>query len=352
MNRLRALVLTFVSGLALLSVSSSPAAQSACTDSDKACLRAQLRKSPVTAKSFWRAALKQPLAVRVGPAPPELVNFINVANRLDGFPNRPTTAPLPADFVKDVADAIAEIPPRVLKLVDKKLVGIYFVNDLGGTGYTDVVQGETRANDAAFVVLDLQVLAQQTANTWATWKENTPFKPDARHRLEARIEADAHNNRKNAIQYILLHELAHVLSVGEKFHPPWTEEPAKIVGYPFAQLSWQFDTVGKSYRSVFEARFTHRKDIVYYLGAKLPAASMASVYAQWHQTNFPTLYAATVPGDDFAESFVSYVHTVIQKRPWQITLHSEGQPPRTYETCWSEPRCATKRALMEKLVGK
>jgi len=86
------------------------------------------------------------------------------------------------------------------------------------------------------------------------------------------------------------------------------------------------------------------------IGARLAASDMPAAYASLGKTNFPTLYAATSPGDDFAESFASYVHTVMMKRPWEITIRRDGKVAATYRTCWQEPRCAAKRAILERLL--
>ena len=77
---------------------------------------------------------------------------------------------------------------------------------------------------------------------------------------------------------------------------------------------------------------------------------MAAAYGSLEKTNFPTLYAATTPGDDFAESFVSYVHTALMKRPWEITIRKDGEVVKSYRTCWEEPRCAAKRRILEDLL--
>jgi hypothetical protein len=49
----------------------------------------------------------------------------------------------------DLHDALAELAPQVLKLIDDRLLGIYLVDDLGGTGYTDVVPGRSQSRAAA-----------------------------------------------------------------------------------------------------------------------------------------------------------------------------------------------------------
>lgn len=90
----------------------------------------------------------------------------------------------------------------------------------------------------------------------------------------------------------------------------------------------------------------------YYFGAKLAAADMAATYANLEKTNFPSLYAATQPGDDFAEAFASYVHVVLQRRLWQITISRDGEVLKRFDACWDEPRCTAKRRVLEQMIGR
>jgi hypothetical protein len=47
---------------------------------------------------------------------------------------------------------------------------------------------------------------------------------------------------------------------------------------------------------------------------------------------------------------VNYVHTVLMKRPWEITIRHEGKVALTYKPCWQEARCAPKRRILEDLL--
>jgi hypothetical protein len=177
--------------------------------------------------------------------------------------------------------------------------------------------------------------------------------------LNARIEADGDNNRKNAIQYILLHELGHVLSVGTDIHPPWNIGPKDVkrnTSYPFLDLSWKLDRKANAYRSLFDEKFPQRMNTVYYFGAKLSGTDMVPTYVNLESTNFPSLYAATSPGDDFAEAFASYVHVVVMGRPWQITISRDGEVVHAFKSCWGELRCTKKqemlRGILKRLIAK
>ncbi len=54
--------------------------------------------------------------------------------------------------------------------------------------------------------------------------------------------------------------------------------------------------------------------------------------------------------DDFAEAFASYVHSVTMKRPFLIRIHHNGKQVKSFDACWSLPRCADKRQLIEQLL--
>jgi hypothetical protein len=322
-----------------------------CGEKDSACAREAARTHPVRKPEFWRAALAKPVGERIGPAPPELVHFVTLDNVANGYPNRPRVSKLTPDFLADVKRAFEAIPAAVKRRLEAKLAGIYFADDFGGTGFSDEI-GEAGKAKLGFVLLDPTVLTARKANDWATWKENSPFKPAKGLALEATIEKPGDDTRANAIQYILLHELGHVLSVGEDALPSWALEPKNVKStreFPFFELSWTI--AGDRYASLFDARFPQRKDVVFYFGAKLDATAMVDTYAALEATNFPTLYAATHPGDDFAESLVNYVHVEMMGKPFEIRIRNGSKVVKRYGACWREPRCAAKRAYLEKFLA-
>lgn len=325
----------------------------ACAATDKPCLMKLQKASPVRAAAFWKPYLARPIGERMGPAPEAVVEFLATDNLIQGFAEKPRPGRLTPDFVADVRGAIADLPPAVRRVLDENFAGVWFVDDLGGTGFTDMFHDGSDRPVGGYIVLDSAVLAKFTANAWATWKENTPFKAAKGWSLTARIEDAAGDNRRGAIGYILLHELGHVLSINRDIHPRWDREPRETpegARFPFYDLSWTVDRKANRFVSRFDGDFPLRRSVAYYRQPQVAASDMVTVYDALAATDFPTLYAATSPGDDFAESFVSYVHTVMMKRPWEITIRHDGKVMKTYRTCWPEPRCAAKRAILESLL--
>jgi hypothetical protein len=326
---------------------------SPCQEGTPQCAMKARSQSPIRKIGFWKVALEKPLERRIGPAPAELATYLALDNIVQGIPIAPQSMSVSDDVLDDVKAALAELPPTVRQMLSDNLVGIHFVRGLGGTAFTDYVAGDSTHEAAAFVVLDMEVLGSHLANSWATWKENSPFMAHPRFRLEVELERQDGNTRKNAIQYILLHELGHVLSIGRTLHPPWqlpvsADRPPR--DYAFSKLSWKLNEAGTGYTSMFEAEFSRRKDVVFYFGARLGADQMASAYEQLEHTNFVTLYGATAPVDDFADAFASYVHTVLMGRPLEIRILQDEQLVKTYRSCWAETRCAEKRKVIEQLL--
>ena len=69
------------------------------------------------------------------------------------------------------------------------------------------------------------------------------------------------------------------------------------------------------------------------------------------RTSFPTLYAATNPWDDFAESFANYVHVVLLRKPWRVQVRGVGDDTETFDACWGLPRCEAKERMLRALLG-
>jgi hypothetical protein len=325
----------------------------ACDKTDNECITRTLRAHPAHRFADWQPMFEKPLIERIGPAPAKVVDYLTLDNIVNGWNERPRATQAPASFIAEVKAALADLPPEVNLLFVDRLAGIFLVDDLGGTGFTDIIEDASGEQVAGYIVLDANVLAGRTANDWATWKESTPFSPEVGWQLAARIERDAQDSRRNAIQYILLHELGHVLSIGGREHPPWTIQPKEVEhadAYPFFNLSWQVDAKANRYESLFDSAFASRTSVAYYSGAKLRMSQAPDVYGELARTNFPSLYAATKPGDDFAESFASYVHVVLMKRPWDITIAHDGKVVTNFGACWDEPRCADKRRAMEAIL--
>ncbi len=306
----------------------------------------------VRRSSFWKGRFNpdSPIEDRIKKAPQEFVKYLREDLHRLGYESQPVITEPSTSFKADIQAAVQEMPDAVKKLVAPKLVGIFLISGIKVSGYTTSVEDSSGRKVGAFVVLNLSAL-NKTANQWASWRENSPFSPDpSGFKLAAKIENDEQDNRKNALQYLLLHEFGHVVATGNSIHPEFTKtsntdkDPAH---FAFSAQSWK--SKDNWYVSIFDKNFAGRSSIAYYADPEnqIPFAYALPLYFDLEDTNFPTLYAATGPADDFAESFVSFVHTVLMKRPFQINLTKGNKIIKSFTPCWDHPRCKGKRDILE-----
>jgi len=116
----------------------------------------------------------------------------------------------------------------------------------------------------------------------------------------------------------------------------------------FVNLSWK-NGAGKTIMSRFDDRFPERAAIKAYAfdNARLTASQIPLVYANLEKhTNFHSLYACESPWEDWAESFATYFHVIIDQRPWQVVIEQADRPDTVVESCWSQARCRDKEVFV------
>ena len=313
----------------------------------------QLRTHPVRSVEYWQQRDRNKARqTNIGPAPPELIEFMRLDNAFQGYSERPVPVSRESALLRDVAAAMEGLPRAVKRIAERRLFFIALVRDLGGgTGYMDAVANTDGSAAGGFIVLDEEAL-DRTANAWASWREGSAFKAREGWSLEVRIESKHNDTRVNAIRYILLHELGHVIDavLGATQIEGGNNQNRADNG--FYQLSWTESQTSQTSR--FDNAWPERETMAFYSfdASKLDATDVVPVYEWLRSTNFPTLYAASSPAEDFAESFVNYVHVVLDKRPFEVRLQKGGQSERLLGSCWDGPLCESKRATMKRLLRR
>jgi hypothetical protein len=302
----------------------------------------------------WTDLQRQPLHERILPLPAEVRDFVLQVNQATGLDAVPQ-AVAPNDVLRaDLRAALTGMPNGVLDLVAPLLLGICLGRNLGSSGATDiVVDGRDGRILGCIVLLDVDLMAAHTANSWATWKDNLPFLSGPGFTLDTTI-ADPHDDtRANALQFLLLHEFGHVLTADGDFLPRWWESA------PDAQFSWDFSYLALSWTTNAAGRFVPqaasdfdlRGVVDFYGNNKLDGEAIVMAYAGLELADFASLYGATNPYDDFAECFATYVHVEMMGKPHVLRIDLDGAPQAWLESFWANERSAPKRAFMERMFG-
>ncbi len=296
---------------------------------------------------YWGFAWKEkPLSQRIAKAPDLVIQLLTVENELHGFTERPTPAEPAPEFGMVLQHIEERLPDKVRRLLTDRVIGVFLVDHLGGAGFAEAVRDENQKEKYAFIVLNRGLLLKRRANEWATWKENSVFKtePDKDVKLDVVIEKPAEDSVENAIRFILLHEIGHVLGMASGAHPSWNEPAAVSDRYPFTAISWKMEkgAVKSRYDELFPARSLVR--FYRFHGALLTTGQIETVYRRlFTATDFPSLQASVNIWEDFADSFALYVHVVREGRPYEIRLKRAGQQDTVYHPCWHDGRCENKK---------
>lgn len=265
-------------------------------------------------------------------------DYIKQLNQIDGLEEVPK--PLEEQEFRKAQNEffkIAQEEPLVLKnLKNKYIHWIYLCNNLGSTGISGFIQKENHFI-GGFIILDLGLL--KNANDWISYKENTVF---ALKELSLKIQIDKENSLSHGIDYILLHELGHIVSVVEGYVPDFISEYRDFQSASFTKYDWLEET-----KSIHDAKIYKRSEIRFYSKPTLTDLDIFSVYSSLEQTPFPTLYSATNADDHFAESFVSYIHIYIKNKPWLLKIQKDNQTIYETNNGITSLRCKREREFME-----
>ena len=94
--------------------------------------------------------------------------------------------------------------------------------------------------------------------------------------------------------------------------------------------------------------FPLRGQVRFYRAPILLAADIPRVLSQLQQTSFVSLYAATSPEEDFAETFAVYVHQEFFGRPYVSEAIVDDRVEVRFTPCFPD-RCRQKYQLLQTL---
>ncbi|WP_395012042.1 hypothetical protein [Undibacterium sp.] len=304
---------------------------------------------------FWHTQSQRSLLNRIATAPTELVDYVTAANantRQQAEPKPVQAYIIPHDFLADIQAAIAQLPDVVKTKLESCLLGVYLASGVGSSAITDVIADRDGNLLGAVVLLDADVFLARSANVWMRWKEATPFLANTDYQLQAQIADTSDDHRQQALQYLLLHEFGHVLSINTEFLPNWwigSQKFKETEEYSFLSICWQIAMNGNII-PLIRHNFEQRTAIHYYGDGQIDADQMSVTYQALERTGFPSLYAATSVYEDFAESFATYVHVVLMHKPWQIQILQDNQIIFSFADYWTSPRAQRKSQIFAEFL--
>lgn len=229
---------------------------------------------------------------------------------------------------KILNNCIEKLPPVYKKVLKRRLIGIYFVENLLGSGWTDWIVDENN-NVYSYIAMN-PVQLKYNLSEWISIKENTCFIKD---NPDYQIKVDCGTNQPGLL-YIMLHELSHVIDYAENYTP--YVEPnlkdyikMKVKEKDFTKNIW------KDYRLPIEKyNYKLRDKVTFYgfsKGPKIKISQSEEVYKQLSKTPFASLYSTKLWADDFAEYITFYHMTQKMGIPFKINIYNKDELIYSYE---------------------
>lgn len=236
-----------------------------------------------------------------------------------------------SEEIKLIKKEALDLPPYLKRILDEKLIGVYFVNNLLGSGLTEWVASEN--GTYSFIVLDPYVLKKGISEL-LTEKENTCFIQDSESDISIRINC---GTSYSGFYYILLHEAVHVADYSLRI-TPYTDNTfrnfysIKTSETSFTGGVWEgySDTVGS---------FSFRNDTTFYGfrgGPKIPLSEAVEIYSGLEKSPFVSLYGSLNWAEDLAE-YITFYHLVVTlDEEYTIEVYSGEDLIYSYEPFMSD----------------
>lgn len=96
------------------------------------------------------------------------------------------------------------------------------------------------------------------------------------------------------------------------------EEYRDFRKFSFYDNVWKEETI-----SLYDdTKFPLRSKVIFYSSKKLILENVwKDIFPYINESPFPTLYSVVSADEFFAEYFVSYVHCILEKRPWILSIY-------------------------------
>ncbi len=281
-------------------------------------------KHPVHILKNYKINFSNELIERIESVPEHVIKYLKELDEREDYENY-----VPADTeLEIVKKSLKILPEKFHKILSEKLIGIYFIKNFMGSGYTEWVSDENK-KIFFFMVLNPEVLSGNLSEA-LTYKENTCFEKD---NSSIKLKIDCGKNYPG-LCYILIHESAHVFDYIEQITPfvePAVSELSKADSavHIFSTYYWQ------SYKIPFmKYDFELRNNISFYgLSGhpKLKISDAENIYEQLAGSPFVSLYGSKNWAEDFAEMVSFYLITEKFMQPYIIEIYDNNKIIKRFE---------------------
>ena len=245
-----------------------------------------------------------------------------VLKYLREFDSRPDYTPYLPDKneFKMIEEYLKLLPALNIKIMKKRLIGIYFVNNFLGSGFADwVVDKDNKIY--VFLVFNTSVLKKNISEL-ITFKEKTNFIMDDK---SFDIFLDA-GNKYNGFLYILIHESSHVVDYVKRL-TPFVEPDMLKIWKKYVGRTVFTEGIWSGHKKTIN-HYPFRKDVTFYgfrKGPKIKISNAVNIYKELYESPFCTLYGSLNWAEDVVEMLTFYHLTSKLQQKFVINVLKNGK---------------------------
>ena len=300
-------------------------------------LRKRIADTPAMNLTTYKFDPATPMAERIGPAPKFVLEHLR---EVDGRDDYAAYEPTETDVALTL-EYLDLLPAWFDAMLVERLVGIYFVENLLGSAFTEFVLDK---DDTVYAFIAVNPATLGTGlSEWMTVREASCFS-GASSGTGGSAAADAVQvfvdcgTTYKGLLYALVHECGHVADYVYHY-TPYTDPAIAELGLGVADTPFVENIWTEYAKPEGRADFAGRTDVTFYGtggGPKIPIAGAAELYQRLSNSPFPSLYAAQNWAEDFAECFTWYFFTDRLGQSYRVGLKHGGTIEVEYEPIyWS-----------------
>ena len=266
---------------------------SSCSDDDNSSNPGENNPDPVRVLSNYNFNPQSSLEDRVTDCPDFVLDYLKDFDSAPGYTSYTPTE----DEMQIIEQTLDMLPEYMKNALKERLVGIYFINDLQSSGFTDYIFS---SDDEvySFIALNYSVFNKNLPELLA-YKENTCFIPADNMRIEYEMDTEL-----PGFLYIFMHEAGHALDYSFRY-TPWVE-PAIFDKFGENPGNCAFTySVWADYDELLLDYEYPNKDLVTFYGfgngPKIKIEDAEKYYKELESSPLLSLYSIYNWAEDFAE---------------------------------------------------
>ncbi len=247
------------------------------------------------------------------------------------------------EYIASFKNFYNQWPEKLKNYVDSTIYKVFIVKNLISSA--EIIS----LNDqSAFVILIDEAEMQQTPNEWATNVQRMNFEnvTDG-HKFNVKIEEEL--DPVLTFENLLIHEIGHAIGVTSGLTPDFNgrgilRENFKFYDKTYDKFLIEFEKKNES-EKIYE-RLQFYEDIKY---GKIDFNEYVTLLKSLDNTSYPTMYSSRNAIELFAEYFYSYVHCILQNKPYQYTVIYPDGDSLIITNGISEERCYYEKSFIVEL---